>query len=163
MSRTQAPASAPDWEHALPHVLWRAQNAVHHHVSAALEDLGVTVTQLGLAVHLQELGALSGSDLSRGFRMAPQSVGTALTGLEKLGWVTRRKHPVHGRVVLFEITIKGAKGVSEGRRRMSAATAEVVAALPRSDDAGLIRSLRRIIDQLDGPVLPVKAMWPAGR
>jgi DNA-binding MarR family transcriptional regulator len=157
MSRSPA---VPDWEDALPYVLWRAQNAVHRHVSASLEHLGVTVTQLGLAVHLQELGALSASDLSRGFRMAPQSVGTALAGLERMGWVTRRKHPVHGRVVLFEITPVGAKGVAEGRRRRATANAEIVASLPRADDRALVKALRRIVTELDGPDLGVEALWP---
>jgi DNA-binding MarR family transcriptional regulator len=160
MSRATA---VSDWEDALPYVLWRAQNAVHRRVSAVLDDLGVSVTQLGLAVHLQELGALSASDLSRGFRMAPQSVGTALAGLERMGWVTRRKHPVHGRVVLFEITPAGVKGVAEGRRRRAGATAEIAATLPRSDDRALVKALRRIVTELDGPDPGVEALWPTGR
>lgn len=148
------------WDDAFTHVLWRAQNAVHRSVQAQLDELRVTATQLGLAVHLEELGALSAADLSRGFHIAPQSVGTALARLEKIGWVERRAHPVHGRVVLYELSAKGVDGVARGRARMVAVNEQVTRVLSRAELDGLIERLRRVIVEIDGPDEPIQPLWP---
>jgi DNA-binding MarR family transcriptional regulator len=149
------------WEDSFTHVLWRAQNAVHRSVQAALDELGVTATQLGLAVHLEELGPLSAADLSRGFHIAPQSVGTALSRLEKMGWVERRAHPVHGRVVLYELSDKGTDGAAQGRARMAAVNEQITRVLSRGELDDLIASLRRVIVEIDGPDAPIRSLWPS--
>ena len=153
-------SSDPDWDDAFTHVLWRAQNAVHRTVQAALDELGVTVTQLGLAVHLDQLGPLSAADLSRGFHIAPQSVGTALSRLEKIGWVERRAHPVHGRVVLYELSAKGLDGVTRGRARMAAVNEQVTKVLSRQALDGLVAGLRQVITEIDGPDETIQPLWP---
>lgn len=91
--------AVPGWTDGLPHALFRAHQAVHRRVEAAVDGLGVTVTQLGIAVHLDELGHMSASDLARRFRITPQSASTALGNLDSLGWVRRVPHPYHGRVI----------------------------------------------------------------
>ena len=151
------------WDDEFTHVLWRAQNAVHRRVQEALDDLGLTATQLGLAVHLDQLGPLSAADLSRGFHIAPQSVGTALNRLEKLEWVQRRTHPVHGRVVLYELTDTGRAGTVRGRKAMAATNTEVTADLSDDEVAALIGLLRRITTGIDGPEVPVTSAWPIRR
>lgn len=148
------------WDSWFTYVLWRTQNAVHRNVEAALDDLGVTATQLGLAVHLDELGPLSAADLSRGFHIAPQSVGTALARLEKIGWVERRAHPVHKRVVLYELSPKGLAGVRQGRVRMATVNEQVTKVLSKSELDGLIKDLRRVIVEIDGPDEPLRPLWP---
>jgi DNA-binding MarR family transcriptional regulator len=151
------------WDDQLTHVLWRAQNAVHRRVQEALDDLGVTPTQLGLAVHLDELGPLSAADLSRGFHIAPQSVGTALNRLEKLGWVRRRTHPIHGRVMLYELTETGLTGTTRGRHTMAMTNGEVKAELSDAELITLIGLLRRITAGIDGPDVAVTSAWPVRR
>ena len=155
--------AATSWDDQFTHVLWRAQNAAHRRVQEALDDLGVTATQLGLAVHLDELGPLSAADLSRGFHIAPQSVGIALNRLEKLGWVSRRTHPVHGRVLLYELTETGLAGTARGRQGMAKANAEVTAGRSDSELSTLIGLLRRITVGIDGPDVPVISAWPVQR
>ncbi|MEX0427231.1 MarR family winged helix-turn-helix transcriptional regulator [Nocardioides sp. DS6] len=148
------------WDDEFTHVLWRAQNAVHRRVQEALDELGVTATQLGLAVHLEQLGPLSAADLSRGFHIAPQSVGTALSRLEKLGWVSRRAHPVHGRVVLYELTDAGTERTARGKKAMSAVNVAVTADLTDGELSALLEMLRKITTRIDGPDSPVTTAWP---
>lgn len=152
--------AARSWDDELTHVLWRAQNAVHRRVQESLDHLGVTATQLGLAVHLDQIGPLSAADLSRGFHIAPQSVGTALNRLEKLGWVRRRTHPVHRRVVLYELTDAGRDGTTTGREAMRRTNASVAGDLSEEEIASLIGLLRRITEPIDGPDVPVAPAWP---
>jgi DNA-binding MarR family transcriptional regulator len=132
---------------------------VHRCGQEAIKDLGVTVTQLGLAVHLHKLGPLSASDLARGIHITPQSVATAMAQLAKIGWVERQPHPVHGRVVLFNISERGLKGVKEGSARMAAVTERVTGVLTEGGDP-LIRELRRILLELEGSDRPMEALWP---
>jgi len=154
---------ATSWDDQFTHVLWRTQNAVHRRAQEALDDLGLTATQLGLAVHLDQLGPLSAADLSRGFHIAPQSVGTALSRLEKLDWVRRRTHPVHGRVVLYELTDTGIAGTDRGRQAMAATNTKVTADLSDDEVSTLVGLLRRITIGIDGPDIPVTPAWPIRR
>ncbi|HEX6357902.1 MarR family winged helix-turn-helix transcriptional regulator [Actinophytocola sp.] len=142
---------ADSWDDAFTHVLWRAQNAVHRTVQTALDELGVTATQAGLAVHLDQLGPLSAADLSRGFHIAPQSVGAALSRLEKIGWVQRRGHPIHRRVVLYELSSTGLEGVARGRALMAAVNEAATEILSDTELDGLVTGLRRVTTEIDGP------------
>lgn len=148
------------WWEGLPYTLWRAHNAVNRELQDAVKDLGVTVTQLGLSVHLAQLGALSASDLSRGIHITPQSVATALARLEKLGWVNRQPHPVHGRVVLFTLTDTGREGVQEGSARMAEVTERVTSVLSAGGAETVVSELRRILLELDGSERPMEPLWP---
>jgi DNA-binding MarR family transcriptional regulator len=145
---------------SLPYTLWQAQNAVHRLVQEAVDDLGVTVTQLGLAVHLGKLGALSASDMSRGFRITPQSVSTALTRLDALGWVDRKPHPVHGRVVLFTLSETGHEGAREGSARMALVTERISGMLGADRGERLITGLRAVLQGLEGDDRPMEMLWP---
>lgn len=160
MSSTPQTTDGFSWEDSLPYILWRTQNAVHRCVQEAIKDLGVTVTQLGLAVHLHKLGPLSASDLARGIHITPQSVATALARLDKIGWVEHQPHPVHGRVVLFNITERGLQGVREGSARMAEVTKRVTAVLSNDGPDTVIRELRRILLELEGSDRPMELLWP---
>ncbi|MGP4007197.1 MarR family winged helix-turn-helix transcriptional regulator [Streptomyces sp. 4N124] len=152
----------PTWQDGFPHVLWRAQQAVHRHTQSAVEGLGVTLTQLGLAVHLDELGLMSASDLARLFRLTPQSVTTALGQLERLGWVRRLPHPVHKRVVLHELTETGLAGVADGRARIAEADAALGEILGE-DRAATMATLRRLTIALEGEDPSSASLWPVVR
>jgi DNA-binding MarR family transcriptional regulator len=150
----------PGWQDGLPHVLWRAQQAVHRRVQATLDDLGVTLTQLGLAVHLDELGLMSASDLSRRYHMTPQSVTTALSKLENANWVRRLSHPIHRRIVLYELTETGLAGVAQGRARMAEVDAVLALILPADGRNELIRLARLLTVALDGEDQEYEGAWP---
>lgn len=149
-----------EWENSVPHMLWRAQNAVHRVSQQSLDELGVTVTQLGLAVHLSELGPLSASDLARGFHLTPQSVTTALLRLEQLEWLSRAPHPVHKRVILHHLTEKGVDMVKVGEARMHDVGEQVTSVMTAGELNALLAQLRKIVVELDGPGLPTGGLWP---
>jgi len=148
-----------EWLGGLPYRLWRANQSLHRQVVAAIEDLGVTVTQLGITVHLDELGHMSASDLARLFRLTPQSTTTALNRLEALGWVTRVPHPIHKRVIWYEVTPLGLEKANEGRARVAAVNREVEALLADVDRESLSRALTTISSAYDED-LPVGTLWP---
>ncbi|SFR89521.1 DNA-binding transcriptional regulator, MarR family [Microbacterium sp. cf046] len=155
---TDPTEAASAWLDGTPYRLWRANQALHRRVVEAIEDLGVTVTQLGITVHLDELGHMSASDLARLFRLTPQSVTTALGHLEGLGWVRRVPHPVHKRVIWYEVTTNGLDAAKEGRARVAQVNAEVDALLA-DFDRGSFKEALTLIAVMDDD-LPAGTMWP---
>lgn len=153
--------TVPGWTDGLPYVLFRANQAVHRRLIDAIDGLGVSITQLGIAVHIEKLGRLSGSDLARHFKITPQSTSTALANLEKLEWVRRVPHPVHKRVIWYEITEVGAGHVAEGRARLEAFHAELVTQLGADRVTKALDVLADISTELEGPELPPGTLWPA--
>lgn len=126
----------------------------------AISELGVTATQLGLAVHIDELGHLSGSDLARHFAITPQSVSTALNGLEKLGWVKRTPHPVHKRVIWFEVTEFGRERARAGREILSRFDTMLKDRLGAESVADTTRQLLSITEEFIGPERLPTPLWP---
>jgi Transcriptional regulators len=146
------------WLRSTPYLLWRANTLVHRRLQDALEELGVSISQWGIMEHLDEFGSLSAADVSRGIRLTPQSINTAVGVLERAGLIARRQHPDHGRVVLWELTDAGRDVVHRGRARVATVRSDVDAALAASgiDTAA---GLARLIESLDGPQDPFEPRW----
>lgn len=148
------------WSEQLPHLLWRAQQSVQRLLNEQLEDMGVSINQLGLAGRLDENGAMSAADLARAHHITPQSVTTAMTALERVGWIVRRPHPVHKRVVLLELTEPGSAGVAKGRRLVKQADDLIARTIGADRVEAFAANLRAITAVVDGPETPTGRMWP---
>jgi DNA-binding MarR family transcriptional regulator len=145
------------WLRSTPYLIFRANAVVHRALQDALGDLGVSISQWGIMEHLEEFGALSAADVSRGIRLTPQSINTAVGVLERRGLITRRPHPGHGRVVLWELTSVGAGVVTDGRDRVARVRAEVDAVL--SPGGVEVAGLAALVERLDGPQKPFERRW----
>lgn len=148
------------WLNGLPYRIWRTNQALHQRIVERIDDLGVTVTQLGICVHLDELGHMSASDLARLFRLTPQSTTTALGHLERMGWVVRVPHPVHRRVIWYELTEAGIAGASEGRARVAEVNRQIDAVLDAGQQRALQEALSILTTEFDGVEVPTGTMWP---
>ncbi len=157
---TDTHAEPGPWCEGMPHLLWRAQQAAQRRLQESLEELGVTTTQLALAANIQDYGPLSAADLARALRLSPQSVTTAMNQLVEHGWLTRRPHPVHKRVVLFDLAPESAESLREGRLRAAELGDRMSRALAGDDTDAFLGQLRRIRDELEGDDPPVAPLWP---
>ncbi len=142
---TDHPASTTGWLDSIPYRIWRANQTLSRHLAASVEDLGVTVTQLGLAVHLGDLGHMSASELARLVKLTPQSTTTALGVLEDRGWVRRVPHPIHKRIIWYELTPLGDENVARGSERVAAINRDVEALIDSAAETTLIEALTAII------------------
>lgn len=133
-----------DWLDTIPYRLWRAAHAAQQRTLAAIADLGVTITQLGFCVHLDEFGPMSGAELARMLRITPQSTTTAMRQLVRLGWVVTRPHESDGRIQLYELTALGRDRVAEARVRLDGVDREVDALLGDFDREQFIAMLEAI-------------------
>lgn len=148
------------WLDGLPYRLWRANQAVHQRVIDAIAELDVSVTQLGICVHLDELGHMSASDLARLFRLTPQSTSAALNALEKRGWVVRIPHPVHKRVIWYELTAEGLAGTKRGHELVAGVNAEVTDVLTAEQQEQLAQLTQTLTAAFGGIEVRQGTLWP---
>ena len=64
-------------------------------------------TQKAVLRRLEKHGPATAADLARAEGVKPQSMGTALGLLEKMGLVERKDHPTDGRQINIKLTARG--------------------------------------------------------
>ena len=64
-------------------------------------------TQKAVLRRLEKHGPATAADLARAEGVKPQSMGTAMGLLEKMGLVERKAHPTDGRQINIKLTAKG--------------------------------------------------------
>jgi DNA-binding MarR family transcriptional regulator len=101
ITRTARTAERPRY------LLRRAQDVLHASLTAAFREHGATVAQYAILVLLDEEPGLSNADLARRAFLTPQTMNQTLRSLEEKRWVTRRPHPVHGRILQASLTPDG--------------------------------------------------------
>jgi DNA-binding MarR family transcriptional regulator len=142
-------ADGSEWRDGIAYRIWLTSQSVGNRFVEVVESLDVTVTQLGLTVHLDELGPMSASDLSRIIKITPQGATKALRQLEALGWVSRSPHPDHGRIILFEVTERGRAIARRGREDAARANREIETFLTGFDMPTLQAALSAVREGLD--------------
>ena len=76
-------------------------------IRAASGSHDLSWTEALVMARLAKDGPATTADLARAERMKPQSMGTTIAALEKMGIVERKPHPTDGRQVNVALTAKG--------------------------------------------------------
>ncbi|WP_194905382.1 MarR family winged helix-turn-helix transcriptional regulator [Catenulispora rubra] len=100
------------------YLIKQAQLALNAHMSRALHDQGVTLSQFAVLTALDDEPGLSNAELARRAFITPQSMNENLRELEARTWIRRSPHPVHRRILRIELT-------EEGRATLQACDAAV--------------------------------------
>lgn len=77
-------------------------------VRAAATSNELSLTESAVMARLAKEGPATTADLARAEVMKPQSMGTTIAALEKMGLIERKPHPTDGRQINIELTAKGA-------------------------------------------------------
>lgn len=85
----------------------QAQAVLHAHMTRALHEHGVTMTQFAVLTALDEEPGLSNAELARRAFITPQSMNETLRDLERHAWISRSRHPTHGRILQIGLTEQG--------------------------------------------------------
>jgi len=104
----------------LAYLLRQAQAATRLTTERALADVGVTSPQFVVLTMLRAYPGLSGADLARVALLTPQTVGVIIRNLERDGAIRKTRHPIHGRVLQWTITRRGAALLDKCRRHVMA-------------------------------------------
>jgi DNA-binding MarR family transcriptional regulator len=128
----------------LAYLLRQAQAATRLTIERALAELGVTSPQFVVLTMLRAYPGLSGADLARVALLTPQTVGVIIRNLERDGAIRKTPHPVHGRVLQWTLTRRGATLLDKCRRHVQAVERRLVAGLSTASQATVRRWLARI-------------------
>jgi DNA-binding MarR family transcriptional regulator len=132
----------------LAYLLRQAQAATRLSMERALASLKVTPPQFVVLTMLRAYPGLSGADLARVALLTPQTVGVIIRNLERSGAIARTPHPVHGRVLQWTLTRRGARLLESCRRHALVLERRLAAGLNAKSQAMVRRWLSRIATDL---------------
>jgi DNA-binding MarR family transcriptional regulator len=132
----------------LAYLLRQAQAATRLRMERSLADLGVTTPQFVVLTMLKAYPGLSGADLARVALLTPQTVGVIIRNLERDGAIRKTPHPIHGRVLQWTVTKRGATLLDKCRRHALAIERRLAAGLSAKAQATVRRWLAKIAMEL---------------
>jgi DNA-binding MarR family transcriptional regulator len=132
----------------LAYLLRQAQAATRLTLERALADLSVTPPQFVVLTMLRAYPGLSGADLARVALLTPQTIGVIIRNLERDSAIRKTPHPVHGRVLQWTLTRRGAALLDRCRRPVKALERRLVAGLPAKAQITVRRWLSKIAADL---------------
>jgi DNA-binding MarR family transcriptional regulator len=132
----------------LAYLLRQAQAATRLAMERSLADLGVTSPQFVVLTMLRAYPGLSGADLARVAMLTPQTVGVIIRNLERDGAIKKAPHPIHGRVLQWTVTQRGADLLKQCRRHADTIERRLAAGLSTKAQAMIRRWLAKIAADL---------------
>ncbi|MDD5361956.1 MAG: MarR family transcriptional regulator [Ignavibacteria bacterium] len=97
-------------------------------------------TQKAVLSRLEKEGSATSADLARAESIKPQSMGTAIASLEKMGLVERNAHPTDGRQLYIKLTAKGLTLVKSTREAKHTWLSNSIAQLDKRDQTVLFKA-----------------------
>jgi DNA-binding MarR family transcriptional regulator len=145
-----ADAKGPDNANERPGFLIKqAQTALHAEMARALAAHDATVSQYALLSALDQEPGLSNAQLARRAFITPQSMSENLRELEQRAWVTRRRHPGHGRILQAELTEQGHDVLRRCEAAVTVIEEGMLAGLDPGQRRDLAAALRACVTALD--------------
>ncbi len=135
-------------ENRIGYELKRAQHSLRLRMDETLKGLGVTTPQYAAMSVLAEQPGLSNAQLARRSFLTPQTMNQILVKLETLGFVERREHPEHGRVLPTYLTPDGERLLTECNRMVATVEARMVSGLSEDEQRRLLEALRGCAETL---------------
>lgn len=131
------------------HLVKRVQHQLRLRLDKRLDSVALTLPQYAALTALEEDEPLSGAELARRCFVTPQTMHPILAKLEEDGFVERRDHPGHGRVLLTVVTDEGRSRLTDGHRVVRSVEAEMIRGMDDEAVAELARGLRRCLENLE--------------
>ncbi len=126
------------------------QHRLRQRLDAELSAIGVTAPQNATLLAVADNPRISNASLARAAFVTPQSMQGILVNLERAGLIARSPHPVHGRIIVTDLTEAGRKVVAAGRVAADTVERQMLSGLSE-EETGLLRDLlRRCAAALEG-------------
>ena len=110
------------------------------HADAPPELHEFSWTQKAVLRRLEKHGPATAADLARAEGVKPQSMGTALGLLEKMGLVERKAHPTDGRQINIKLTARGITLRRNTKEARNAWLSQAIAGLDRQEQTTLFKA-----------------------
>ena len=132
----------------MAYLLRQAHAATRLTMERSLSEVGVTSPQFVVLTMLRAYPGLSGAELARVALLTPQTVGVIIRNLERSGAIRKTAHPVHGRVLQWTLTRRGAALLASCRRHAQALERRLITGLSAKAQATVRRWLSKIATDL---------------
>jgi DNA-binding MarR family transcriptional regulator len=143
-SRARDGNSPPRSRSTVGSLLWRAQRLFERSWDEALEKAGMTRAQVALLTLLDEAPGLSGSELARRAHLSVPGVAASLVQMETRGWVRRRPHRAHRRLMEVFLAPAGKRRLQHAQRALRAVDARALHGMGAAERAALKVALARV-------------------
>ncbi|MBM4378263.1 MAG: MarR family transcriptional regulator [Deltaproteobacteria bacterium] len=129
-------------------LVWRAQRLFERAGDEALSRAGLTRSQVVLLSLLQQAPGLSGSELARRAHLSVPGVAASLVQMERRGWVRRRPHPVHLRLLEVFLTPEGSRRLARAQKALRSVDGLATRGMSARQRDALKRALAQLVDGL---------------
>jgi DNA-binding MarR family transcriptional regulator len=147
-TRKMDPASGEVW---IGYSLKIVQHRLRQRLEAELVGAGVSAAQNAVLLAIGGNPRISNASLARAAFVTPQSMQAMLVGLERDGFIARTPHPQHGRIIMTELTDKGAAAAQAGITVAEAVERKMLSGLSEAEADLLGDLLKRCADALEVP------------
>jgi DNA-binding MarR family transcriptional regulator len=136
-------------EHAAGYLVKRVQQSFRRRSDAALQAVGVSMSQYAVLRALADHPDASAADLARRCFVTRQSLGDVLAVLRTGGLVESTDVPPRGRSRALQLTAAGRDRLATADRAVMAVDAAMTAGLTRTDRQRLTDLLTRCAENLE--------------
>lgn len=140
---------ATETEHAAGYLVKRVQQSFRRHSDAALQAVGVSMSQYAVMRALADHPDASAADLARLCFVTRQSLGDVLTGLRSGALVELAGSPPRGRSRALQLTRAGRDRLAAADRAVMAVDAAMTAGLTQTERRRLADLLTRCAENLE--------------
>lgn len=137
-----------DLKTSLGYLLKEASSALRAAMEAALEPLGLTVTQYSCLELLAQRPGLSNSELARGAFVTRQSMNVLLQGLERDDYVTRPEEAPVGKVLPTRLTARGRRLLEKATVAVRSVEVRMLGGMTQDEQAMALKLLRSMVQSL---------------
>ncbi|WP_144110589.1 MarR family winged helix-turn-helix transcriptional regulator [Paraburkholderia sp. BCC1886] len=134
----------------LTYVIGSLDRILRRRMSEALAPLGLTLAQFTALSVLDTRGQASNAQLAERSFITPQSANEVMNAMASRGWVSREPDPMHGRIVLLELTEQGRTVLREGEQAVQAIERQMTAGTDADAAAALQGQLETFVRNLRG-------------
>ena len=131
------------------YLLKRAQQTLRLVMDTRLRSLELTTAQYAALSALEQTPQASNAALARACFVTPQTMIEIIKGLEAAGFVSRKSHPEHGRIIQTILTASGSAKLTEAHRVVNQIEAEMLAGVDAEDQRAMAAGLRQCFENLE--------------
>jgi|SRR5215472_19052736 len=124
--------------------LMRASDSVAAHMSAQIEESGLTLGQFGVLEVLFHLGPMCQHELGEKLLRSGGNVTLVIDNLEKHGWVRRERQEDDRRMIRIHLTLKGQRLIARVFPEHAEAVREEMSRLTAEEQETLRRICRKL-------------------
>ncbi len=122
--------------------------AIRTAIEEKLRDFQLTDIQYTVLSILNARDGLSSAELSRRFRVTPQSMNEMITALERKGMVSRHEDAANRRILRLALTDHGRSVLVECERRVDELESEMFSHLGEGEEAALRGALHTLMEDI---------------